>query len=167
MLFPAVHSLGREEFPFLCRSCPGLWLGIASVGTGKAAPALLLPLGSKHIPRAFPAQQDMFSSPGRIPAHALSILGCLLCSGWSTFMPVYTCKHTPGHCRAQIPGGKACQGRSFPHKTCAVTQWDHQPLGLVLLSAMICRIIVFNYPISSSYFAPRFSFLCSQTMTLY
>lgn len=91
--------------------------------------------GAVNIPRAFPAQQGMFCSPARIPAQVFSIFGCLFCSGWSPFMPMCTCKHTPGHCRAKHPRMVI----SSPNL------WQQQPPGLVLLSHMIFRITVFNF----------------------
>lgn len=92
MLFPAVRSLGQEEFPLLCRSCPRAPAGdCISQVCEKAAPAPLLVLGCKPIPGAIQSQQGIVSSPGRVPALGPFHLG-LSRPFWSSFMPRGPCK---------------------------------------------------------------------------
>lgn len=121
MLFPAVRSLGREEFPLPCRSCPRAPAGdCVSQVWEKAAPAPLLVLGYKPIPGAIQSQQGIVSSPGRVPALGPFYLG-LSRPFWSSFRPTAPCKRPrslqtlkTNFYKPNISGGQ------FPPKTHAV-----------------------------------------------
>ena len=85
-------------------------------GLGKAAPAPLLVLGYKAIPRAFPSQQGIVSSPGRVSAPCPFRLG-LSRLFWLEQLHAHT--HVQTHLRSlqtletrvqNIPGGRVAPG---------------------------------------------------------
>lgn len=163
---PCCELSGSEEFPLLCRSAAvrGLRLGIASVGAGKgstsptAGPGWKTHSQSISIPAGHRLQPWKGPSPMSFPSWVVSSLlaGAASCPHPCANTPEITLKT-----RVQnIPGGR------FAPKTCAVLLWEHQPLGLSVLSDRIFTIMVLNNPNFIIVVTSRFSFLCSQTTNL-
>lgn len=162
----ALSGSGGISTPVPQLSAGSSWV-LHQSGLGKAALAPLLVLGYKPIPGAFPSQQGIVSSPGRVPAPCPFHLGL---SHLFRLEQLHAHEHVKTYLRSlqtlktrvqNTPGGQ------FATETCSVSLWEHWFLGLFLLSDVIFMIIVFNDPNFIIVCTPRFSFLCSQTMTLY
>lgn len=143
MLFPAVHSLvGRNS-----HSC-------AAAVQAPAGYCISRDQQRQHQPCCWPWAVNTFPEPfqpSRACSPALEGSQPMSSPSWvvSSVLagaPSCPCTHAkPRPLQSLNSRGQSIPEGSFPPKTCAVSLWEQQPPGLVLLSDMIFRITVFCF----------------------